>query len=158
QVLATARRLRDAGMPVDYLRAGIWKARTRPASFEGVGDVALSWLRRAGDEYGVRTATEVATASHVEAALRHGIDLLWIGARTTTNPFSVREIANALRGVEVPVLVKNPTSPDVALWIGALERVHAAGIRALGAIHRGFAVSGSTRFRNPPMWELAIEL
>jgi len=155
QLLESARRMK--GVRVDYFRAGIWKARTRPAAFEGIGDAALPWLRRAGQEYGMRTATEVATARHVEAALRHGIDLLWIGARTTVNPFSVQEIADALRGVTVPVLVKNPTSPDMGLWIGALERVNRAGVRALGVIHRGFSVAGKHKFRNAPMWELAIE-
>ena len=155
QVLETARRLQ--GVRVDYFRAGIWKARTRPATFEGIGDMALPWLSRAGREFGLRTATEVATPAHVEAALRHGIDLLWIGARTTVNPFSVQDLADALRGANVPVLIKNPTSPDLELWTGALERVHRAGVRAIGAIHRGFAVASSTRFRNPPMWELAIE-
>lgn len=155
QVLETARRLR--GARVDYFRAGIWKARTRPANFEGIGDAALPWLARAGRESGMRTATEVATAAHVEAALRHGIDLLWVGARTTVNPFSVQELADALRGVRVPVLVKNPTSPDMALWLGALERINRAGVRSLGVIHRGFSVAGNTRYRNAPMWELAIE-
>jgi chorismate mutase len=156
QVMETARRL--SALRVDYFRAGIWKARTRPSNFEGIGDAALAWLACAGRTYGMRTATEVATARHVEAALEHGIDLLWIGARTTVNPFSVQEIATALRGTSVPVLIKNPTSPDLGLWIGALERVHAAGVRALGAIHRGFTVAGETRFRNTPMWERAIEL
>jgi chorismate mutase len=155
QVLETARRLKDAH--IDFFRAGIWKARTRPATFEGIGDAALPWLQRAGREFGMRTATEVATAAHVEAALRHDVDLLWIGARTTVNPFSVQEIADALRGVTVPILIKNPTSPDMGLWIGAIERVHRAGVRALGVIHRGFSV-GNSRFRNSPMWELAIEL
>jgi chorismate mutase len=155
QVLETARRLH--GTRIDYFRAGIWKARTRPATFEGIGDPALPWLQRAGREFGLRTATEVATAAHVEAALRHGIDLLWIGARTTVNPFSVQEIAEALRGVDVPVLVKNPTSPDMGLWIGAIERVNRAGVRALGVIHRGFSVAANHRFRNAPMWEMAIE-
>ncbi len=155
QVMESARRLH--GVRVDYFRAGIWKARTRPAAFEGMGDVALPWLVAAGREYGLRTATEVATAAHVEAALHHGVDLLWIGARTTVNPFSVQEIADALRGVTVPVLVKNPTSPDLGLWTGALERINRAGVRALGVIHRGFAVASKSRFRNPPMWELAIE-
>jgi chorismate mutase len=155
QLLETARRLKD--MRVDYFRAGIWKARTRPETFEGIGDAALPWLARAGREFGMRTATEVATAAHVEAALRHGIDLLWIGARTTVNPFSVQQIADALRGVTVPVLVKNPTSPDLPLWTGALERISRAGVRALGVIHRGFSVAGNTRYRNAPMWELAIE-
>ena len=155
QMMESARRLQ--GVHVDYFRAGIWKARTRPASFEGIGDTALPWLVRAGKEYGMKTATEVATAAHVEAALHHGVDLLWIGARTTVNPFSVQALSDALRGVDVPVLVKNPTSPDLGLWIGALERINRAGIRALGVIHRGFGVAASRRFRNPPMWEFAIE-
>ena len=155
QMMESARRLQ--GIRIDYLRAGIWKARTRPASFEGIGDTALPWLVKAGQAYQLKTATEVATAAHVESALRHGVDLLWIGARTTVNPFSVQEIANALRGVTVPVLVKNPTSPDLGLWTGALERINHAGVRGLGVIHRGFGVAASRRFRNPPMWELAIE-
>jgi chorismate mutase len=156
QVLESAARLR--GGRVHYFRAGIWKARTRPETFEGIGEMALPWLKRAGLQYGMRTATEVATPAHIESALRHGIDLLWIGARTTVNPFSVQEIADALRGVDIPILVKNPTSPDLGLWIGALERIHRAGVRALGVIHRGFSVAGTRRFRNAPMWELAIEL
>ena len=155
QVLETARRL--SHVRVDYLRAGIWKPRTRPGTFEGIGDAALPWLRAAGATYGLKTAVEVASAHHVEAALKHGIDLLWIGARTTVNPFSVQEVANALRGTNQPVLIKNPTSPDVGLWLGAVERVHSAGVRALGAIHRGFSVAGVTRFRNSPLWEIAIE-
>lgn len=156
QVLASARAL--AELPVDYLRAGIWKARTRPNSFDGIGDEALAWLVRAGRETGLKTATEVATARHVEAALEAGLDLLWIGARTTANPFSVQEIADALRGSDVPVLVKNPVSPDLALWLGAIERVHAAGVRKLGVVHRGFSSADQTRFRNKPMWDLVIEL
>jgi len=154
--METARRL--ASTRVHYLRAGIWKPRTRPNNFEGIGAPALAWLRDAGREHGLKTATEVALASHVEAALEHDIDLLWIGARTTVNPFSVQELANALRGVDVPVLVKNPTSPDLGLWIGALERMHGAGIRDLGAIHRGFSTAGESRFRNQPMWDKVIEL
>lgn len=153
--METARRLRCTR--VDYLRAGIWKARTRPANFEGIGAPALPWLRDAGKEYGLRTATEVATGEHVELALRHDIDLLWIGARTTVNPFSVQELADALRGTDLPVLIKNPTSPDMGLWFGALERVHRAGVKKLGVIHRGFASSAPSRFRNAPMWDLAIE-
>lgn len=156
QVLETAARLK--GARIDYFRAGIWKARTRPSTFEGIGDAALPWLQRAGLQYGLRTATEVATPAHVEAALKHSVDLLWIGARTTVNPFSVQEIADALRGVQVPVLVKNPTSPDMGLWLGAIERIHRAGVRALGVIHRGFSVAGSRRFRNAPLWEMAIEM
>lgn len=155
QVMETARRLQ--GARVDYFRAGIWKARTRPATFEGIGEAALPWLVKAGRQFGVKTATEVATAAHVGQALRHGVDLLWIGARTTVNPFSVQEIADALRGVTTPVLVKNPTSPDMALWLGALERINRAGVRRLGVIHRGFSVAGSRRYRHAPMWELAIE-
>jgi chorismate mutase len=155
QLMETARRLR--GTRVDYFRAGIWKARTRPSNFEGIGDTALPWLVKAGRQFGMKTATEVATAQHVEIALHHGVDLLWIGARTTVNPFSVQEIAEALRGVNAPVLVKNPTSPDMALWTGALERINRAGVRRLGVIHRGFSVAGVVRYRNAPMWELAIE-
>jgi chorismate mutase len=156
QVFETARRLH--GIQVDYLRAGIWKARTRPDSFEGIGAPALRWLKAAGEAFGLRTTTEVARADHVEAALRDGIDLLWVGARTTANPFSVQEIANALRGCEVPVLIKNPTSADLGLWLGALERMSAAGIRALGAIHRGVAEARSAPYRNAPAWSMAIEL
>lgn len=156
QVLDSAARLK--GARIDYFRAGIWKARTRPQTFEGIGDAALPWLQRAGLQYGMRTATEVATPAHVDAALRHKIDLLWIGARTTVNPFSVQEIAEALRGVQVPVLVKNPTSPDLGLWLGAIERIHRAGVRSLGVIHRGFSVVGLRRFRNAPLWEIAIEM
>lgn len=155
QLDETARRL--AGLRVDYFRAGVWKPRTRPGSFEGLGDTALPWLAEIGRRHGVRTATEVASAAHVEAALRHGIDLLWIGARTTASPFAVQEIANALRGAQIPVLVKNPVNPDVGLWLGAMERVHSAGVRALGAIHRGFSTTGHGRHRNAPMWEIAIE-
>jgi chorismate mutase len=156
QLAETARRLH--GARIDYFRAGVWKARTRPANFEGVGAAALPWLVKVGRQFGMKTATGVATARHVELALKEGVDLLWIGARTTVNPFSVQEVADALRGVTVPVLVKNPTSPDMALWLGALERVNRAGVRKLGVIHRGFTVVGSKRYRNPPMWELAIEL
>lgn len=155
QMLETARRL--AALRVDYLRAGVWKPRTRPGSFEGIGDPALAWLREAGHAHGLRTATEVASPAHVEAALREGVDLLWIGARTTVSPFAVQELAAALRGCECPVLVKNPTSPDLGLWIGAVERLHAVGLRSLGVIHRGFMTGARSRFRNAPMWELAIE-
>jgi chorismate mutase len=155
QLREAARRLK--GQRADYLRAGVWKPRTRPGSFEGIGEPALAWLRETGREYGMRTATEVASPDHVEAALAQGIDLLWIGARTTVSPFAVQELAAALRGTRVPVLVKNPTSPDLGLWIGALERLHAVGLDALGVIHRGFMTGGLSRYRNPPMWEIAIE-
>ena len=156
QVRETARRLR--GARVDYFRAGIWKARTRPDNFEGIGEAALPWLKSAGVECGLRTATEVASAAHVDAALRHGIDLLWVGARTTVNPFSVQELANAVRGVDVPILVKNPTSPDLQLWIGAFERFSQAGVRKLGAIHRGVSVTASAPYRNAPMWGQVLEM
>lgn len=154
--METARRL--SGTRVDYFRAGIWKARTRPGSFEGIGDGGLPWLKRAGDRYQMKTATEVAQPAHVEAALKAGIDMLWIGARTTVNPFSVQELAHALRGTDVPVLVKNPTNPDLGLWIGAFERLSQAGVRALGGIHRGISVANSAPYRNAPMWNFAIEL
>lgn len=156
QLEETVRRLPPGR--VDYVRAGIWKPRTRPNGFEGIGEPALAWLRRVGDRHRVRVATEVATAKHVELALAHGIDLVWIGARTTVNPFSVQEVAHALRGVEIPVLVKNPTSPDLGLWIGAVERVAAAGVKSLGLIHRGFHTAGKTRYRNAPFWDLVIEM
>ncbi len=156
QVFDTARRLR--GARVDYLRAGVWKARTRPGSFEGIGDPALEWLAAAGAEFGYRTATEVAHGRHVDAALAAGIDLLWIGARTTVNPFSVQELADSLRGTDVPVLVKNPTSNDMGLWIGALERLSQAGVRSLGVIHRGVSTANSAPYRNAPTWSMVIEL
>lgn len=156
QLFATARRLRCAR--IDYLRAGTWKARTRPGSFEGIGDPALEWLAAAGAEFGYRTATEVAHGRHVEAGLRAGIDMLWIGARTTVNPFSVQELADALRGTDVPVLVKNPTSNDMGLWIGALERLSQAGVRSLGVIHRGVSTANSAPYRNAPTWSMVIEL
>lgn len=157
QVLATAREVAQLSLN-GYFRAGIWKPRTRPNSFEGVGIQGLQWLRKVQQETGLKTAVEVANATHVYEALKHGVDLLWIGARTTANPFSVQEIADALRGVDVPVLVKNPINPDLQLWIGALERINDAGIRRLGAIHRGFSTYEKTPFRNAPKWNIAIEL
>ncbi|EHQ25755.1 chorismate mutase, partial [Mucilaginibacter paludis] len=143
---------------VSVLRAGIWKPRTRPGEFEGIGSIGLEWLKRAKAETGLPTAVEVATAKHVEEALKGGVDVLWIGARSTANPFTVQEIADALRGVDVPVIVKNPVNPDLSLWIGALERVNNAGITKLAAIHRGFSSHEKTAFRNEPMWDLAISL
>lgn len=143
---------------IDVLRGGIWKPRTRPDSFEGRGSIALAWLKSAGEALGKPVITEVANAQHVEDALNVGIDMLWIGARTTTNPFSVQEIADALKGVDVPVFVKNPINPDIQLWIGALERVNKAGIRKLAAIHRGFSSYENSVFRNIPMWEIPIAL
>ncbi len=147
-----------ASKQVRILRAGIWKPRTRPNSFEGIGNIGLTWLVEAAQQNGLLSATEVANAQHVESALKAGVDVLWVGARTTVNPFSVQEIADALKGVDIPVFVKNPIHPDLQLWIGALERMHQAGIRKLAAIHRGFSVASSSHFRNQPKWDIAIEL
>ena len=155
QVMAVASELKDKG--VTLFRAGVWKPRTRPGCFEGVGHEALQWLQRVQRELGMPVATEVATAVHVEQALAAGVDLLWVGARTTANPFAVQEIADALRGVDVPVLVKNPVNPDVDLWIGAFERLYNAGVKRLGAIHRGFSAYGEKFYRNAPQWQLPIE-
>lgn len=155
QVLQTAKEL--AAIGIDYFRAGIWKPRTSPGSFEGVGVEGLAWLAKAKELYGVKTATEVATAKHVEEALAYGIDLLWIGARTTVNPFAVQEIADALQGVNIPVMVKNPINPDLALWIGAIKRLTNVGITDIIACHRGFHVYEKTRFRNAPLWEIPLE-
>lgn len=157
QLLSTAHLLKATGK-VSILRAGIWKPRTRPGEFEGIGSIGLEWLKRAKAETGLPTAVEVANAKHVEEALAAGVDVLWIGARSTVNPFTVQEIADALRGVDIPVLVKNPVNPDLQLWIGALERINKAGITKLGAIHRGFSSYEKSAFRNEPMWELAIQL
>ncbi len=157
QLLSTAHLLAATGK-VSVLRAGIWKPRTRPGEFEGIGSIGLEWLKRAKEETGLPTAVEVATAKHVEEALAAGVDILWIGARSTANPFTVQEIADALKGVDIPVLVKNPVNPDISLWIGALERINNAGITKLGAIHRGFSSYEKSSFRNEPMWELAIQL
>ncbi|TKC10681.1 3-deoxy-7-phosphoheptulonate synthase [Pedobacter polaris] len=157
QLLSTAHLLKATGK-VSVLRAGIWKPRTRPGEFEGIGSIGLEWLKRAKAETGLPTAVEVANAKHVEEALAAGVDILWIGARSTVNPFTVQEIADALKGVDIPVLVKNPVNPDLQLWIGALERINKAGITKLGAIHRGFSSFEKSAFRNEPMWELAIQL
>lgn len=156
QVLRTARQLAAEG--VRLFRAGLWKPRTKPGGFEGVGAEGLAWLRRVKRETGMYTATEVATREHVAEALAGGVDLLWIGARTTANPFAMQQIADALRGREVPVLVKNPVSPDLELWIGAVERLHNAGIRRLGVVHRGFTPIDKSLYRNHPMWAIPIEL
>ncbi len=156
QTLATARRLAAEGVRI--FRAGLWKPRTKPGGFEGVGTEGLVWLRRVRRETGMYIATEAATAEHVAAALEAGVDLLWIGARTASNPFAVQQIADALRGCDLPVLVKNPVSPDLELWIGALERLYNAGLRRLGAIHRGFTSIDASVYRNPPMWSVPIEL
>lgn len=157
QVMQTALRLAATGK-VDILRAGIWKPRTRPGSFEGIGTKGLPWLQAARKASGLPVAVEVATGKQVEDALHFGVDVLWIGARTTVNPFSVQDVADALRGVDVPVLIKNPINPDLELWIGAMERVAKAGIKHIGLIHRGFSSYGNTEYRNAPMWHLAIEM
>lgn len=157
QVLETARRLALTGR-VDMLRAGIWKPRTKPGLFEGVGTPGLQWMAEAKKQTGLPFTVEVATAAHVEEALKFGTDVLWIGARTTVNPFSVQEVADALRGVDIPVLVKNPINPDLELWSGALERMQKAGLDKIGMIHRGFSSYGNTEYRNAPMWHLPIEM
>jgi len=157
QLLTTAHLLAATGK-VSVLRAGIWKPRTRPGEFEGIGSIGLEWLKRAKAETGLPTAVEVANAKHVEEALAAGVDILWIGARSTVNPFTVQEIADALKGHDVPVLIKNPVNPDLQLWIGAIERINGAGITKIGAIHRGFSSFEKSSFRNEPMWEMAIQL
>ncbi|RZJ69900.1 bifunctional 3-deoxy-7-phosphoheptulonate synthase/chorismate mutase type II [Flavobacterium sp.] len=156
QVMQIARELKDSD--VSFFRAGIWKPRTRPGGFEGVGAIGLKWLQKAKAETGLPMAVEVANATHVKLALEHDIDVLWIGARTTVNPFAVQEIADALQGTDKIVLVKNPVNPDLALWIGGIERLYNAGIRNLGAIHRGFSTYEKTKYRNIPEWQLPIEL
>lgn len=157
QVVETAQRLAATGK-VDVLRAGIWKPRTKPGMFEGIGAKGLPWLQHAQRLTGLPTAVEVATAKQVEDALTFDVNILWIGARTTVNPFSVQEVADALRGVDVPVLIKNPINPDLELWSGAVERVARAGVKQIGLIHRGFSSYGNTEYRNAPMWHLAIEM
>lgn len=156
QVMQTARQLADKGIKI--FRAGIWKPRTKPGGFEGIGVEGLTWLKEVKKETGMYVSTEVATAKHVYEALKQGIDILWIGARTTANPFAVQEIADALKGVDIPVLVKNPVNPDLELWIGALERINNAGLRRLGAIHRGFSSYDKKIYRNLPQWHIPIEL
>jgi chorismate mutase len=157
QLLQTAQNLAATGQ-VDILRAGIWKPRTRPGNFEGVGTKGLTWLMKAKSLTGLFTTVEVATAKQVEDALHFDVDVLWIGARTTVNPFSVQEVADALRGIDIPVLIKNPINPDLELWGGAVERIEKTGIKKIGLIHRGFSSYGNTEYRNAPMWHLAIEM
>ena len=140
----------------EIFRAGIWKPRTRPGSFEGIGSAGFPWLRRVKEETGMAVAIEVATAQHVNEALQNGIDILWVGARTTANPFAVQEVAEALRGVDIPVFIKNPVNPDIELWIGAFERLNWAGVKQLGAIHRGFSSLNGSIYRNQPLWEIPI--
>lgn len=156
QVMDIARQLKYSG--VSFYRAGIWKPRTRPGGFEGVGAIGLKWLQKAKAETGLPMAIEIANANHVKLALEHDIDMLWIGARTTVNPFAVQEIADALAGTDKIVLVKNPVNPDLALWLGGVERLYNAGIRKLGVVHRGFSTYEKTKYRNIPEWQIAIEL
>lgn len=156
QLFETAKALKSAGVGV--FRAGIWKPRTRPNCFEGVGAEGLMWMRRVQRELGMKTSTEVANVKHVYEALKAGVDMLWIGARTTANPFAMQEIADALKGTDIPVLVKNPVNPDVELWIGALERLNMAGLKKIGVIHRGFSSYTKTKYRNIPQWQIPIEI
>ncbi len=156
QVMETAKGLKELG--INVFRAGIWKPRTHPGSFEGIGAPGLKWLQKAKNEYGLKISTEVANEKHVYECLKYGVDLVWIGARTTANPFLVQEIADALKDTDIPVLVKNPVNPDLDLWIGALERLNNAGIRKLGVIHRGFSTVDKIKYRNDPQWQIAIEL
>jgi chorismate mutase len=156
QVMETAKGLRELG--INVYRAGIWKPRTHPGSFEGMGVQGLKWMQRAKKEYGLKIATEVASEKHVFECLKFGVDLVWLGARTTANPFLVQEIADALKDTDIPVLVKNPVNPDLDLWIGALERLNRAGIKKLGVIHRGFSTFDKIKYRNDPQWQVAIEL
>ncbi len=156
QVMNTAAQLAAKGIRI--FRAGIWKPRTKPGGFEGVGAVGLPWLVRVKKELGMLVSTEVATPKHVEAALEAGIDILWVGARTMANPFAVQELADSLRGTDMPVLIKNPVNPDLELWIGGLERINGAGIKRLAVIHRGFSSYDKRIYRNPPMWHIPIEL
>lgn len=156
QVLKIAHSLKNTD--VSFFRAGIWKPRTRPGMFEGVGALGLQWLQRVKDETGLKTATEVANKDHVKLALEHDIDMLWIGARSTVSPFIIQEIADELKGTDKIILVKNPVNPDLPLWIGALERLQRADIKNLGVIHRGFSTYEKTKYRNIPEWQLVIEL
>ena len=156
QVMETAKGLKELG--INVYRAGIWKPRTHPGSFEGVGAPGLKWMQSAKKEYGLKIATEVASEKHVFECLKYGVDLVWLGARTTANPFLVQEIADALKDTDIPVLVKNPVNPDIDLWIGALERLNRAGIKKLGVIHRGFSTVDKIKYRNDPQWQMAIEL
>ena len=154
--MTTAKQLAAKGCHM--FRAGVWKPRTKPGGFEGNGEEALPWMKQVKEETGMLTATEVATPEHVELALKYGIDILWIGARTSANPFAMQSLADSLKGVDVPVLVKNPVNPDLELWIGALQRINQAGIKKLGAIHRGFSSFDKKIYRNLPMWQIPIEL
>lgn len=156
QVMSTGRQLAAQGIRI--FRAGVWKPRTKPGGFEGHGTIALPWLQRLKEETGMKVTVEVATPKHVEAALEAGVDILWIGARTTANPFAMQELADSLRGVDIPVLLKNPVNPDIELWVGAIQRINRAGVKRIGAIHRGFSSVGQKMYRNMPLWHLPIEL
>jgi chorismate mutase len=156
QVMTAAHGL--SGQGIDLYRAGIWKPRTRPGAFEGIGVQGLAWLKRVKEETGMKVTTEVATSQHVYECLKYGIDVLWVGARTTVNPFSVQEIADAMAGSDIPVIVKNPVNPDYKLWVGAIERLYKAGLRRIAAIHRGFSSYGDSKYRNVPRWQMAIDL
>lgn len=156
QVLNTAHQLKEIG--INVFRAGVWKPRTRPNTFEGVGSESLEWLKEVKKETGMLVSVEVANVKHVYEALKAGVDILWVGARTSVNPFAIQEIADALKGVDIPVMVKNPINPDLELWIGALERFHQAGITKLAAIHRGFSSYEKSKYRNAPQWQIPIEL
>lgn len=156
QVMTTAMQLASKGCKI--FRAGIWKPRTKPGGFEGIGEEGLKWMTQVKETTKMLTTTEVATPKHVELALNAGIDILWVGARTTANPFAMQELADSLKGIDVPVLIKNPVNPDIELWIGALERINRAGIKRLGAIHRGFSSIDQKLYRNSPMWHIPIEL
>ena len=156
QVFSTAKELQKRN--IDLFRAGLWKPRTRPNSFEGVGAVGLPWLARVKNELGMKVTTEVAKGKHVDLALEFGIDVLWIGARTTTNPFSVQEISDALKGVDIPIVVKNPINPDLKLWMGGIERIQTSGVTNIAAIHRGFNFFNNRHYRNSPLWQIPIEL
>lgn len=156
QVMTTARQLKDKGCHM--FRAGVWKPRTKPGGFEGSGERAMPWLKRVKEETGMLVSTEVAKPEHVELCLKHGIDMLWIGARTTANPFAMQDIADCLKGVDIPVFVKNPVNPDLELWIGAMERINQAGIKRMAAIHRGFSSYDKKIYRNLPMWQIPMEL
>ncbi|MEO1655976.1 MAG: 3-deoxy-7-phosphoheptulonate synthase, partial [Bacteroidota bacterium] len=149
QLMNTCKQLQN--QKVDVFRAGIWKPRTRPNSFEGYGEKALPWVKTVKEELGVPFTIEVANPQHIELALKYGVDILWLGARTTVNPFNVQEIADALKGVDIPVMIKNPINPDLNLWIGAIERIYNAGVRKLAVIHRGFSTAQNTKYRNIPM-------
>ena len=156
QVMTTATQLAQKGCHI--FRAGVWKPRTKPGGFEGNGEMALPWMKRVKEETGMLASTEVATPEHVELALKYGIDILWVGARTTANPFAMQALADSLRGIDVPVFVKNPVNPDLELWIGAMERINQAGIKRMAAIHRGFSSYDKKIYRNLPMWQIPIEL